>query len=114
MVKEKEICIRRADTVDTALDYVIESADRYLEEKVGESFRSLELATHWAELGKGLKSETAKDLLDDISKLRERVRERVKPEEYDEIVSGVTKKTFERMLDEYCKCLREEEREYKS
>jgi len=107
MTKEKEICARRADTVDTVFDFIYESADKYLRKEVAGAITALNFAEKWAKTGSDLGSKVAEDLQRDIATLRGKIKERVNPEDYDMFVTDLGMAYWERMLDEYCVCLKE-------
>jgi len=105
--KEKEVCVRRADTVDTAFDFIYESADKYLRKDVAGAIAALNFAEKWAKTGRDLGSKVAEDLQKGIAVLRRQIKEKVSPEDYNMFVTDLGMAYWERMLDEYCVCLKE-------
>jgi len=106
-VKEKEICIRRADAIDTAFDFIYESADKYLRKDVAGAITALNFAEKWAKTGRDLGSKLAEDLLRNIDTLRGDIAEKKDPIDYDQTVTYMGMAYWEQMLDEYCECLKE-------
>jgi len=107
MAKKKEICLRIADFIDTALNDVSEAGFAYAREDIQETLFRLRRAEHWARAAEDLESEVGTALRGEIEELREGVKKRINPVDFDERVTETVRGFFKALLNEYCECLKE-------
>jgi len=103
---EKEICLVRADMVDTALDHIDHAINFYWEKNYDRATFELVKARDWVSRAEEAKSETAPDLKIKINGLLRLVEEKVEPENFEGEATAVMRLIFEKNLDEYCECIK--------